>query len=82
MQAPIHYSNVSLVGQNDSGKQVPVRVAWAWLEDGSKVSLCLLLRKELVFVHCQAKARGWQQGQPRLGGGTFTSAVEQTAAAD
>ena len=64
MQAPIHYSNVSLVAQNNTGKQVPVRAAWAWLEDGSKVSLCLLL--VMNFVHCQAKARGWQQGQPQL----------------
>ena len=55
MQAPIHYSNVSLVAQSDSGKQVPVRAAWAWLEDGSKVSLCLLLT---VHLSCALSSRG------------------------
>ncbi len=55
MQAPIHYSNVSLVAQNNTGKQVPVRAAWAWLEDGSKVSLCLLLVMTLPL--CTVKQR-------------------------
>jgi large subunit ribosomal protein L24 len=37
IEAPIHYSNVSLAVPDAQGNQVPCRVAWRFTEDGKKV---------------------------------------------